>query len=144
MNILTPFCLLNTIIILHLKTVYNKNIVSTSVMRRKPSVSVNNHPLVSILHHPLGIYNSAVSGLWVGKWLCSLYCHFFSNRSLLGRFWSEGADEQNSKMKVLTLERPECLFEVEKWWPTLFWWSSCVIDRKCSDMRVWNYTSIIL
>ena len=64
MHILTPFWLLNTIIILHLKTVYDKNIVSTSVMRRKPSVSVNNHPLVSISHHPLGIYNSAVSGLW--------------------------------------------------------------------------------
>ena len=67
MNILTPFCLLNTIIILHLKTVYDKNILSTSVMRRKPSVSVNNHPLVSISHHPLGIYNSAVSGLWLWR-----------------------------------------------------------------------------
>ena len=35
-------------------------------MRRKPSDSLNNHLIVSTSHHPLGIYNSAVSGLWIG------------------------------------------------------------------------------
>ena len=41
MNILTPFCLLNTIIILHLKTVYIQNMFSTSVMLSKPSDSLS-------------------------------------------------------------------------------------------------------